>query len=194
MPGRTGCEHGFAFAAPKVGVMFAQIRPAREDDAEAIARTHVACWEESYRGHLPDSAIDARPLEVRREQWSRCVRDPAQIVFVAELDGAVVGFASGSANEHVNAPYDGFLDTLYIRQSAHRKGIARLLLAAVARELLARGFHSMALLTLRDRNPACAFYERMGAIAVRDQPAPPALAEGMMDRVYAFPDLHVLAL
>lgn len=173
--------------------MHARIRPARDEDAEAIARTHVACWEESYRGLLPDRALDSRPLEVRREQWSRRVRDPAHAVFVAELDDAVVGFASGSANEHVDAPFDGFLDTLYVRQHAHRKGLARQLLAAIARELLARGFHSMALLTLRDRNPACAFYERMGAIAVRDQPAPPALAEGMMDRVYAFPDLHALA-
>jgi GNAT superfamily N-acetyltransferase len=170
------------------------VRPAHEGDVDAIACTHVACWDETYRGVLPDVALDRQTVETRRSLWSRLLGDPAQCIFVVEVDSAVVGFASANANDEPQSPYDAFLDTLYVRTSAQGKGLARRLLSAVAREMLARGFHGMALVTLRDRNAACAFYERMGALLVREQPAPPIIGEGIMDRVYAFPDLRVLVV
>lgn len=177
---------------PKRPFMPVIVRPAYPSDAEAIARTHVACWEETYRGVLPDHALDVQTVETRSAQWTRTVHDDAASVFVADVDGEVVGFASALPNPDATLPYDAFLDTLYIRKRAQRLGIARLLLSAIARALLERGFRSMMLLTLRDRNAACAFYERIGAIGVREQPAPAVLGAGIMDRVYAFPDLRAL--
>ena len=50
----------------------------------------------------------------------------------------------------------------------------------------------MWLLTLRDANPARRFYERIGAQALREQPAPAVLGAGVMDVVYGFADLRVL--
>jgi len=34
------------------------IRPARPEDAAAIARVHVAIWQTSYRGLIDDALID----------------------------------------------------------------------------------------------------------------------------------------
>ncbi len=45
------------------------IRPAVFNDPTAIARVHVQSWEETYRGILPDSTLDMRPLAVRIEHW-----------------------------------------------------------------------------------------------------------------------------
>jgi GNAT superfamily N-acetyltransferase len=168
------------------------IRPAAPGDADAIAATHVACWEETYRGILPDASLDVQTLERRRTLWANALRAAMQCIFVAEVDGCLVGFASAVPHRDEGPPYDAFLDTLYVRKSAQRGGVARKLLSAIAAEMLRRGHHAMALLTLRDRNAACGFYDRMGAVVLRDQPAPAILGEGTMDRVYGFPNLRAL--
>ena len=36
----------------------AEIRRARPEDAEAVARVHVAGWRHAYRGLLPDDYLD----------------------------------------------------------------------------------------------------------------------------------------
>lgn len=186
-------EHGIALLAPNPRKsMPLHIRRAYEADVQAIARAHVACWEETYRGVLPDEAIDRVTLAFRIDQWDQFVRDSSQSIYVAELDGEIVGFASAAKNLDAESSYQAFLDTLYVRARAHRLGVARSLLSAIARAMLERGLQGMELLTLRDRNPACAFYERMGALVVREQPAPAVLGAGIMDRVYAFTDLRVL--
>jgi len=65
-------------------------------------------------------------------------------------------------------------------------------LRELSSELLRANVRSMWLLTLRDRNPARAFYERVGAVLLREESAPVSLGEGVMDAVYGFPDVAIL--
>ena len=34
------------------------IRPARVQDVKQMARVHVRCWQETYRGLMPDAVLD----------------------------------------------------------------------------------------------------------------------------------------
>lgn len=34
------------------------IRPARVQDVRQMARVHVRCWQETYRGLMPDAVLD----------------------------------------------------------------------------------------------------------------------------------------
>jgi hypothetical protein len=34
------------------------VRPARVQDVRQIARVHVRCWQETYRGLMPDAVLD----------------------------------------------------------------------------------------------------------------------------------------
>ena len=168
------------------------IRPAAFTDAQAIARVHVESWEETYRGVLPDATLDARPVSVRIAEWRDWLSRGGRWTFVNEVDGEINGFTCAFIN-HDEPGYDVLLSTLYVLRSGQRHGIARALLRELASELLRANHRSMWLLTLRDRNPARAFYERIGAVLLREAPAPAALGEGVMDAVYGFPNVAILS-
>ncbi|MEO9169775.1 MAG: GNAT family N-acetyltransferase [Candidatus Baltobacteraceae bacterium] len=161
------------------------IRRADRGDAQAIARVHVQVWHESFRGMVPDRAIDQHTLESRRANWSEWVVRENWFTHVAEIDRAVVGFACAFPDS-AEAGYDAYLNTLYVLQTAQQRGIARALLHAAIKDLRAYGCESMWWLTLKE-NPACAFYERIGGVVVRDQPAPAELGKDVVDRVFGLP-------
>ena len=167
------------------------IRPALFADAEAIARVHVQSWEETYRGILPDMTLDVRPLAVRIGHWSDWLSRNDRWTFVNESDGEVNGFACAFRSDE-EPGFDAVLATLYVLRCAQHRGVGRALLSELARALLEADIRSMWLLTLRDRNPARAFYERAGAVLLREAPAPPSLGEGVMDAVYGFADVAIL--
>lgn len=167
------------------------IRLATLADAEAIARVHVQSWEETYRGVLPDATLDARPIAVRIAHWRDWMSRTGRWAFVSETGGGINGFACAFVSDD-EPGFDAVLSTLYVLRSAQRQGIARALLRELANELLRANVRSMWLLTLRDRNPARGFYERVGAELLREEPAPPSLGEGLMDAVYGFRDVAIL--
>lgn len=45
------------------------VRPARPDDAEAIADAHVRGWLVAYRGLVPDTVLDGFSVERRAAFW-----------------------------------------------------------------------------------------------------------------------------
>ncbi len=166
------------------------IRPAAFEDVAGIARVHVQTWNEAFRGMVPDWAIDRYTIEKRIEGWNKWLRRDGYVTFVAEDESGIIGFMN--AFPDVSEPgFDSYLNTLYVLKSAQGRGIARKLLRAAAASLIAAGKTSMWWLTLRD-NPACGFYERLGATLLREQPAPAELGEGTMDRVYGLRDLRGL--
>ena len=167
------------------------IRTATFADAEAIARAHVQSWEETYRGILPDATLDARPLSVRIAHWRDWLSRTGRWTFVSEGSGEINGFVCAFINDD-EPGFDAVLSTLYVLRGAQRRGIARALLRELSSELLRANVRSMWLLTLRDRNPARAFYERVGAVLLREESAPVSLGEGVMDAVYGFPDVAIL--
>lgn len=166
------------------------IRRATADDADAIAHVHVAAWEGSYRGIMPDEEFAKRPVERRRIQWQEWLQNDEHVVLVACEEQGVVGFAGARL---LNPPVDGFesyLATLYLDPDCKRRGLGTRLLRAIASELVALGARTMVLRTLR-LNTARDFYERLGA---RFIPEGVDVDAGHFDDVvYVFDDLNVLA-
>ena len=130
------------------------VRPAREDDAEAIAVAHVETWRDAYAGLLPQEVLDGLSRRRQRRRWRRAIRNPeAELgqVFVAEAgaDG-IAGFGSASRET-------GEITTLYVRPGAQRRGIGRMLFRHMAEFL-----EGPVALWVLDGNPAAGFYERLG--------------------------------
>lgn len=164
-------------------------RRAEPRDAAAIAAVHVAGWNETYRGMLPDEFLDAMTLQRRIEHWRGRLADPARVTYVAERDDNVIGFACGGSHETPQPPYDAFLFNIYVARSEHGRGVGRTLLALVARELLERGLHGMQLNVL-STNPARGFYERLGALHLATVAS--HHGDAWCDCVYGWPDVSVL--
>lgn len=170
--------------------MHVHIRPAVPADADACARIHVAAWEASYRGIVPDEEFETRPLERRRQQWRESLSSGEYFTLVAcGEDGEVLGFA-GARLLDGTLGFDSYLGTLYLRPDMTGHGLGRTLLRAIAGKLFTAGARNMVLRTLRFNSNARAFYERMGA---RFIPEGVNVDAGVFDDVvYAFDDLHAL--
>ena len=168
------------------------IRKAVVVDAPEIAQVGITSWNETYRGIVPDSHLDRMDL-AERTQWTEgYLKDPkvAFYTVVAEQDGEIVGYAAGGPNRSSDESYQGELYTLYLLQQAQKQGIGRQLVQAVAVELAAQGYGNMCVGVLRD-NPARGFYERLGAIYLRQGVF---IVDGVeiTEMAYGWPDLRVL--
>jgi GNAT superfamily N-acetyltransferase len=146
-----------------VGSEHVAIRRAFASDARSIAEVHVTAWRETYRGIVPDSYLDGLSVDEREALWRR-LDTPGHpgFAFVA-VNGAgrVLGFASGGPRRDGPDEYAGELNAIYLLRDVQGRGIGRRLVAAVARELAARGMRSM-LLWVFTENPARGFYEALG--------------------------------
>lgn len=89
---------------------------------------------------------------------------PAFEAFIAELDGAVAGYALyHDSFESSFAERGLYLADLYVAESARRRGVARALMAAVAREARSRGGSFLWWVSKPWNREAQALYRALGA-------------------------------
>jgi ribosomal protein S18 acetylase RimI-like enzyme len=145
------------------------IRPARPDDAEAIAAIHVASWQHAYRGILPDDYLAGLSSDDRLHMWTYILGlpDKPTHVGVAEDGGALVGFASvGPSEDGVEGEMT--LYTLYLHPHATGKGIGSALLAEAERVMADAGAAQATLRVITANPHARHVYERAGWVADPD--------------------------
>jgi GNAT superfamily N-acetyltransferase len=139
------------------------IRLATPDDADAIARIHVASWQHTYADVLPATFLDSLSTTDDARRWRRMILEQRQLfVYVAERPtGAIVGFAVGGPNHLHDKRYAGELQAIYLDPPWERQHIGTDLVRAVASHLAERGMPSMIVWVLA-ANPARRFYEALG--------------------------------
>ena len=125
------------------------IRAAALRDAAAIAHVHVESWRTTYARIIPHAYLNGLDETLRARLWNERLGS-GSLIFVAEWDGRVVGFA------------DAGLYAIYLLEDAQKRGIGARLLRTVADALLERNFKSMAVWVL-EQNRSRHFYEKTGA-------------------------------
>ena len=138
-----------------------RIRRADAADAQAIARVHVDSWRSTYAGIVPEEFLASLNLDDRAEMWRRMLAAEDGLMFVAEDEEGVFGFACGGKLREDLDSYDAELYAIYLLRENQGKGAGRALFQALVASLLEAGYAGMALWVLKD-NPAVHFYERMG--------------------------------
>jgi GNAT superfamily N-acetyltransferase len=169
-------------------------RPARADDATAIARVHVESWRTTYRGMLPDRYLAAMEVRDYAERWARTLRDPHRrsSVFVVEERGRVSGFASCGRERDGDPRYQGELYAIYLLLEARGRGLGRGLVEATAADLTARGMTAMVVWVLQQNEPARRFYERLGGVYLRERSMDLGLGTSVREVSYLWSDVQVL--
>ena len=137
------------------------IRSAEVGDAAAIAHVHVQSWLTTYEGIVPAEYLASLDEGERTLRWRESIQRDVCIQ-IAELEGVVVGFASGGPVREALGEYGAELYAIYLVEEAQGRGIGRELMSAVASTLLAKGFSSMVVWVL-EQNRAVSFYEKSGA-------------------------------
>jgi len=145
--------------------MQVSIRPARVEDAPALARIHVASWRSAYTDVVPKSYLDQLDVPQRQARWSRILRERESKTFVAETMAGVVGFVSvGKAREWAG-PGTGELYALYVAEEHKRRGVGTRLFHAGVESLDADDHHGMMLWVFAKDPSGRAFYEKLGGVA-----------------------------
>lgn len=147
------------------------MRLATLADVPAIARVHVDAWRETYPEMLPAFVLDALTYAEREHQWSEALAAGGSCLYVAEVDGAIAGFASGGPNREPGyEAYPGELWAIYLLRAHQGRGLGRALFVAVRDWLRAHGLEPF-LLWVVAGNAACSFYERLGGTRILTQQA-----------------------
>lgn len=144
------------------------VRPARSEDAEAIAAIHVASWRAAYRGQIPDAVLDGLDVEERTRQWREWLIQEWIEVAVGETESAeVVGFCSlvPTMDEDDDPGAVASIPTLYVSPHRWRSGWGEALCRWAVERARRRGFALLTLWVLESNRRARLFYEALGLVA-----------------------------
>ena len=138
-------------------------RTATEEDfptlAAMYARLNAYFYEMGYRLPHPENVG-----QVWLDSFRRTLGRFSQ-VFVAEMDGEVVGFMLCRVKRvpaHMGGVLVGELSDMWIVEKARRKGIGDKLSRLALDWLRGQGVHSVEIQVLRDNEASWKLYERMG--------------------------------
>jgi ribosomal protein S18 acetylase RimI-like enzyme len=141
--------------------MFA-MREATTEDADALARLHVASWRSAYAGLLPSEMLAALDVVKRADAWRAILSDASGTAYLASDAQDVLGFVHvcPSRDEHESAHPIGEITSIYVASQAWGKGIGKKLLDRGLRQLVELGHGEATLWVLEGNQRACQFYER----------------------------------
>ncbi len=137
--------------------MSIDLRPATPDDLGDVVSVFLACWHESYAGHLPPALVATMTAETAVTLWSGVLFRDDRAVVLAVRDDVVCGLVGFAADGPV-----GDVHSLYVAPSEQGRGTGRALLASAADELARAGAADGRLWVFADNAPALAFYGREG--------------------------------
>jgi GNAT superfamily N-acetyltransferase len=144
------------------------IRAAKLADAEGIARAHAASWRTSYRGVLPDAALDRFDARERAASWRQVLADRGVLTLVGFCDAG----RSRGTTSHAAEVY-----RMYIEHHAKRHGLGREMFEQVTDWLRGQELRSLIIWVLDNNHHARRFYEAMGGRPAQRVPS----------RVFGFP-------
>ncbi|MDX6704011.1 MAG: hypothetical protein QOF26_4237 [Baekduia sp.] len=134
------------------------IRPARREDARALAELEVRAWRWAYVDIVDEA--DMITVEAREQEW----RDgPIEGAHVAEVGGRIVGVVQfGPRDDEAGA---AVLHRLYVEPAAQGAGVGAALHDLALTQLRAAGFGAATLWVFTANGHARGFYERRGWVA-----------------------------
>jgi len=130
------------------------LRPATEDDVDAIADLFHRGWHDAHPGLVPDGLTERRTAEAFHDRVSRRVAETDDTT-VAEIDGSIVGFIMVDGDE---------AEQVYVDRAFRGSGVAALLLTEAERQIAAGGYDVAWLVVVRGNERAQAFYAKQGWI------------------------------
>ncbi|MBM7622428.1 L-amino acid N-acyltransferase YncA [Bacillus tianshenii] len=135
------------------------IRLAKKGDEASIARVHVDSWKTTYKGIVEDSYLETLSYDNRKSMWEKAIQagHEKSCLFVAEVEGDIVGFASAGPERTKKYKVDGELYAIYILKDFQKRGIGKALYSKVRECLIKNGYKSMLVWVLAD-NPSRNFY------------------------------------
>jgi GNAT superfamily N-acetyltransferase len=142
------------------------LRAAQRDDAEQLARVHLASWKWAYQGLLPDAYLDRLRQDELAARWWRRLAAPEmeEAIQVVDHDGSVGGFITyGSLHDDPSwLGYAGEIYMIYLAPELTGQGLGTRLMRRACEDLEGCRCHWAVVWVLARNHGARAFYEHMG--------------------------------
>ena len=138
------------------------LRPARADDAEAVAAIFHRGWHDVHPGRVPDGLTERRTPEAFLDRVRARIAETDDTT-VAEVDGVVAGFVMVSDDE---------AEQVYVDRAHRGTTVATLLLTEAERQIAEAGYDVAFLVVVRGNERAQAFYARQGWVDEGDHDYP----------------------
>jgi ribosomal protein S18 acetylase RimI-like enzyme len=169
------------------------VRPAGDEDAEAIELVRIETWRTTYRGLVADAILDGMTVNADARRAQIRSRPAGQFLFVAtDDDGRVVGFAAGGPERTGDPDYRGEVYAIYVLPAHQGRGHGRALIRESVRALAAAGLDSLLIWVLRENTIGRGFYERLGGRPIREKPLEMRGLEDQIEVAYAWRDTAAL--
>src|SRR5215510_2793330 len=138
------------------------IRKAELKDAPALGHIQVTSWRSAFRNIAHDEYLDQQVSESNQaDDWKEILADGEQVVFIAEIENKVVGYAWAHREADESIEWDSELISMHLLPEYKRQGIGRKLFSTVAEQLKEQGCKSIYLWVLEDNSPSRKFYEAL---------------------------------
>jgi GNAT superfamily N-acetyltransferase len=140
-----------------------ELRPARSEDASALARVSVDSWRVAYRGLVAQSYLDALTYEDRERGWGERLRQSGLEPWVLLVDGEVGGFITlVEARAGDGGAGVGELEGIYLHPSLFGQGLGRRLMELALQRMRVRGHREAVLWVIDGNQRAERFYGAAG--------------------------------
>ncbi|MCQ6557672.1 GNAT family N-acetyltransferase [Paenibacillus mendelii] len=119
---------------------------------------------------ISDAYLDQLSYERRKKNWEWVFHhlNPADVIYVAEDQGEIIGFIHGGKSREVEMDYDAELYALYLVIEAQGKGYGRQLYNRLV-EQLKNDHYTFMMVWVLEQNPSMAFYEKLGGQFIRSK-------------------------
>lgn len=137
------------------------LRPARHDDAEALAVIHEDAWRSTYRGIIDGLELE-RMISRRGPKWWRTALSRGVQIQILQVAGVPAGYATWGRSRMRELPFEGEIYELYIRPDHQGLGFGSELFTATRAALTRARLDGLAIRVLKDNEEAVRFYRRRG--------------------------------
>jgi ribosomal protein S18 acetylase RimI-like enzyme len=134
------------------------IREVKMEDAPAIAKLSLQMDHDMTE-------------EEAKERIAKILEDETQILFVADVDGEVMGYNSVSANYELLNGIQARIEGLVVDESTRGMGVGRMLMEEAEEWAREKGSKSVKLGSNVKRVEAHKFYEKIGYTRAKEQAA-----------------------
>ncbi|MCB9026248.1 MAG: GNAT family N-acetyltransferase [Bdellovibrionaceae bacterium] len=185
-------ENKDGFSLPTIFDMVGDtcVRPGCLGDEAEITNVHTHAWQQSYKGIVPDSYLDSRPLSFRsRLVWWKSVveKKTSAKVFVAEsAQNGIIGFCAVEPARDEELKSYGEISAIYCLNEFKNKGIGASLFHRGHAHLKSKNMSKIYLWILKD-NPTISFYEKMGGKRMKKEKSI-VLGKPLVEVVYEWAD------
>ncbi len=140
-----------------------RVTSATLEDARQVAEIHVTTWQSAYQGIVPADYLASLSVDEREAMWRESIVKGVPQLFVAKVEGAMVGWVAFGPCRDAGPPPDcAEVWAIYVAPPSWSSGVGRRLWRRSRARMLEQGFKTVSAWLFAQNARAIKFYRAAG--------------------------------